>query len=90
MTLTDELKILDETIKANQARCDLDREAAKISLLLSKEFDKYENLTGKDLRHAKFKYSPLGKVFNKILEKEDKKEGLLKDLKMFKARIRNN
>ena len=88
MTLTDELKILDETIKANQARCDLDREAAKISVLSSKELDKYENLTGEDLGHkpgkfeqAKFEYSPLGKVFNKILEKEDKKEGLLKRLK---------
>ena len=31
MTLTDELKILDDKIKANQAQYDLDREAAKIS-----------------------------------------------------------
>ena len=29
MTLTDELKILDGKIKANQAQYDLDREAAK-------------------------------------------------------------
>ena len=30
MTLTDELKILDDKIKANQAQYDLDREADKI------------------------------------------------------------
>ena len=33
MKLTDELKILDDKIKANQARYDLDREAAEISAL---------------------------------------------------------
>ena len=31
MTLTDELKILDDKIKANQTRYDLDREPAKTS-----------------------------------------------------------
>ena len=31
MTLTDQVKILDNKIKANQAQCDLDREEAKIS-----------------------------------------------------------
>ena len=49
MTLTDELKILNDKIKANQAQYDLDREAAKISALSSKEMDKYEYLTGEDL-----------------------------------------
>ena len=49
MTLTDELKILNDKIKANQAQYDLDREAAKISALSSKELDKYEYLTGEDL-----------------------------------------
>ena len=45
-------------------------------------------MTGEDLGYkpgvierAKFEYSPLGKVFNKGLEKEDKKEGLLTRLK---------
>ena len=37
MTFTDELKILDDKIKANQAQYDLDREAAKISAFSSKE-----------------------------------------------------
>ena len=45
-------------------------------------------MTGKDLGYkpgvvekAKFEYSPLGKVFNKGLGKEDKKQELLKRLK---------
>ena len=33
------------------------------------------------LEQARFEYSPLGKVFNKGLKKEDKKEGLLKRLR---------
>ena len=37
MTLTDEHKILDNKIKANQAQYDLGREAAKISVLSSKD-----------------------------------------------------
>ena len=36
MTLTDELKIPDDKIKANQAQYDLDREASKTSALSSK------------------------------------------------------
>ena len=68
MTVTDQIKIVDEQIKANQAEYDLSREAAKISGLSSKDlFEKYEYLTGEDLRHkpsvfekAKFEYSPLG------------------------------
>ena len=50
MTLTDELKILDDKIKANQAQYDLGREAAKIFALFSKDLlEKYEYLTGEDL-----------------------------------------
>ena len=68
MTLTDELKILDDKIKANQAQYDLSREAAKISALSSKDLlEKYEYLTGEDLGHKpsvfekdNFEYSPLG------------------------------
>ena len=43
------LKILDDNIKANQTQYDLDREVAKIYALSSKEFNKYEYLTGEDL-----------------------------------------
>ena len=49
MTSTNELKILDDKIKATQAQYDLDRAAAKISALSSKELGKYEYLTDDDL-----------------------------------------
>ena len=52
MTLTDELKILGDKIKVNQAQYDLGREAAKISALSSKDLlEKYEYLIGEDLGH---------------------------------------
>ena len=88
MTLTEQVKILDDKIKANKAQYDLDREAAKTSALSSGKLEKYEYLTGEDLgfkpdvnQKAKFEYSPLGKIFNKGLDKSDKKEGLLERLK---------
>ena len=49
MTLNDELKILDDKIKTNQAQYCLDREAAKISALSSKELDEYKYLSGENL-----------------------------------------
>ena len=71
----DELKTVDGKIKANQAQYDLDREAAKISGLLSGKLEIYKYLTGEDLGYkrgviekAKFEYSPFGKVFNKGLD----------------------
>ena len=88
MAVTDQIKILNRKIKQNEAQYDLDREAAKISALSSNNLNKYEYLTGEDLdikpstiEQAKFEYSPLGKVFNKGLSEENKKEGLLKKLK---------
>ena len=88
MTVTDQIKIIDNKIKANQAQYDLDRLTAKISALSSGELRKYEYLTGKDLGYrpsvleqTKFDYSPLGKVFNKRLDEDGKKEGLFKRLK---------
>ena len=88
MTVTDQIKILNRKIKQNEAQYDLGRKAAEISALSSKNLDKYEYLTGEDLglrpstvEKAKFEYSSLGKIFNKGLSEEDKKEGLLKKLK---------
>ena len=88
MTVIDQLKILDNKIRANKAQYDLDREAAKISALSSGELEKYEYLSGQDfgykpdiIEKAKFEYSRLAKVFNKGLDESDKKEGLLKRLK---------
>ena len=42
MTLTEQVKILDDKIKANKAQYDLDGEAAKLTALSSGEFEKYE------------------------------------------------
>ena len=45
MAVTDQLKITDNKIKANQPQYDLDRLAAKISVLSSGELRKYVYLT---------------------------------------------
>ena len=75
MTINEQIKILDNKIRSNQAQNDLDRQNAKISALSSGELDKYEYLSGEDLGYkpdvvqkAKFEYSPLGQVFNKGLK----------------------
>ena len=88
MTVTDQIKMLDKKNKQNEAQYDLDRKAAKISPLSSKNLDKYEYLTGEDLNYkpstveqAKCDYYPLSIFFNKGLKEVDKKEGLLKKLK---------
>ena len=91
MTVIDQIKILNGKIKQNESQYDLDRKTAKISALSSNNLDKYEYLTGEDLglkpstvEQAKFEYSPLGKIFNKGLSEEDKKEGILKRLENIK------
>ena len=81
----------------NEAQYDLDRKAAKISPLSSNNLDKYEYLTGQDLglkantiEQARFEYSPLGKIFIKGLDKDDKKEGLFKDQKILKIKVKSS
>ena len=93
MTVTDQIKILNRKIKQNKAQYDLDRKAAKMSALSSNNLDKYEYLAGEDLdlkpstiEKAKFEYSPLGKIFNKGLSEDDKKEGLFKRLKNIESK----
>ena len=80
MTVTDQIKILDRKIMQNEAQYDSDRKAAKISALSSNNLDKYEYLPAEDsglkpssIEQTKFEYSPLGKIFNKGLGKDDKK-----------------
>ena len=94
MTITDQIKILNKKNLQNEAQYHLDGKAAKISALSSNNLDKYEYLTGEDLglkpntiEQARFEYSPLGKIFNKGLDKDDKKEGLLKRLENIKNKI---
>ena len=72
---------------------DINREAAKISALLSGKIDKYEYLTGKEIlpsnqqqtiEQAKFTYSSLGKAFEKqtkaIEDQGEKQVNALKSL----------
>ena len=92
MTVTNQIKILEDKIKKNQVQYDLDRSAAKISALSSGELIKYEYLAGEDfgykasvVEQAKFDYSPLGKVLTKGSDKvEDKKAGLFKRQKYWR------
>ena len=79
MTRKDQIKILDNKIKANNVQYDLDRMNAEISAYSSGDLPKYEYLTKKDLGYkpdaiekVKFEYSPIGKVFTDGLAKEDK------------------
>ena len=63
---------IDDQIKDEKLQCNINREAAKISALLSGEICKNEYLMGEDIlpsnlqqiiEQAKFTYSPLGKAF---------------------------
>ena len=96
MTRKEQIKILDDKIKANNAQYDLDRMNAEISVYSSGDLSKYEYLTKKDLGYkpdafeqAKFEYSLLGKVFTDGLNKSDKNEGLLKRLKSIEDKSNN-
>ena len=91
MTVTDRIKIIDRNFMQNEAQYDLDRKAAKISASSSNNLGKYEYLTGEDLglkpstiEQAKFEYSPLGKIVNKGLSEDDKKEEHFKRLENIK------
>ena len=90
-------KILEKKFKQNEALYDLDRKAAKISTLSSENLKKYEYLTGENLgykpsalKKTKFEYFPLGKVFNKGLNEEDKNEGILKRQKKRKLKMKSS
>ena len=96
MTRKEQVKILDDKIKANEKQHELDRINAEISAYSSGDLPKYEYLTKKDLGYkpdafeqAKFEYSPLGKVFIDGLDKSDRKEGLLKRLKNIEDKSNN-
>ena len=63
ITLTGQVKILDDKIRANKAQYDLNRQTIKISVLSSKDLEIYEYLTSEDVgykpdvtQRAKFEY----------------------------------
>ena len=87
MTVTDQHKIIDNKIEANQAQYDLNRLAAEISAYSSGDLRKHKYQTGEDmgykpsvLEQAKFDYSPLGNICTNEVDKDDQKEGLFKRL----------
>ena len=99
MTKSDQVKILNNKIKANNAQYDINRLNAEISAYSSGDLDKYEFLTKQDLKYkpdaleqAKFAYSALGKVFNDGLNKKDKtkKVGILQRLKNIEDNLNSN
>ena len=77
---------INDRIRNEKLRYDIDREAAKISALSSGKLHKCEYLTGEDIlpsnqqqmiQQAKFTYSPLGKAFEKqikTIEDQGKKQ----------------
>ena len=78
---------IDDQIRDERLQYDINKEAAKISALLSGKLDKCEYLTSKEIlpsnqkkkkkkkEQAKFAYSPLGNTFEtQIKTIEDKKE----------------
>ena len=65
---------INDQIKDGKLHYNINREAAKISALSSGKLHKYEYLTGEDIlpstqqqiiQQTKFRYSPLGRAFNK-------------------------
>ena len=76
MTCKEQIKILNNKIKANNAQYNIDRLNAEISAFSEGNLDKYEFLTYKDLKYkpnaldkAKFEFSLSGKAFNQGLDK---------------------
>ena len=69
---------IDDQIRNEKLQYDINREAAKISVLSSGKINKYECLTGEEIlqsiqqqimEQAKFTYSSLGKAFEKQIKK---------------------
>ena len=84
---------IDHKIRDEKLQYDINREAAKLSVLSSVEIDKYEYLTGEEIlpsnqrqiiEHAKFAYSPLDKALEKQTEKQ---VGTLKSLYISKKKM---
>ena len=69
--------VIDDKIKYEKLQYQINREPAKISVLLSGKIDKYEYLTGEEIlpsgqsriiEPATFKYYPIDKAFEKQIK----------------------
>ena len=86
---------INDQIRGQKLRYDINREAAKISALLSGKIHKYEYLTGEDIlpsnqqqiiEQARFTYSPLGKAFEKQTKTiEDQRQKQVEALNTLKS-----
>ena len=86
-----------DQIKSEKLQYDINRETAKISVLSSGKFDKYEYLTGEEIlpsnkqqiiEQAKFTYSPLGKAFEKQIKTiEDQGEKQIKAIQDYRKQL---
>ena len=91
MTVNDKIK--DEKLPYN-----INREATKISALLSGKIHKYDYLTGEEIipsdqsriiEQAKFIYSPLGKAFEKQIKAiEEREKNQVEALKVLKPIVK--
>ena len=78
---------IDEKIRDEKLQHDINREAAKISVLSSNKIHKHEYLTGEEIlpssnqqiiEQDRFTYSPLGKAFEKQIKTiEDQGKNLI-------------
>ena len=85
--------MIDKNIKNGKLQCEINREAPKISALLSCKIDKYEYLAHKEIlpsgpihiiQQAKFTYSLLGKAFEKqtrAIEEQGKNKQMIIQIK---------
>ena len=94
---------IEDQVKDEKLQYDINREAAKISVLSSDKIDKYEYLTDEEIlpsnqqqiiQQAKFAYSPLGKALEKqikTIEDQGKKQvKAIQDNKQLKMIIKIN
>ena len=87
---------INDQIRDEKLRHDINREVAKISALSSGKIDKHEYLTGEDIltsnqqrliEQARFTYSPVGKAFEKQIKTiEDEGEKQVDALKKLKPK----
>ena len=88
---------INDQIRDEKIKYDINREAAKISAWSSGKIRKYEYLTGEDIlpsnqqqiiEQAKFPYSPLGKAFEKqIKSNEDQGQKQIDALKVLELKV---
>ena len=86
MIKSDQIKILDDKIKANNAQYKIDRLNAEISAFSEGELDKYEFLTRKELKYILSGKILSGKIFVGEIFRRGKISSLVKNFVTFPRR----